>query len=229
MRMSGDDRCVMVFVKRPVPGEVKTRLSIELGTEEAADLYRCFVEDALAIVDGIGVPVIVCVHPPGSMDDIAAWLGKDRVYRPQQGDDLGARMADAFRTAFDEGYERVVLVGSDSPDLEQALVREAFDALDGYDSVIGPAQDGGYYLIGFSHKGFTADVFVDIPWSTFEVLGCTLDALAQARRTLHFLPPWGDVDTIADVRALVRRNRHTSFSSSRTMKYLDERPDLLSE
>lgn len=227
--MSSDDRCVLVLVNRPGPDDVKTRLSVSLGPDAAAGLYRCFVEDTLAVVDGIGVPVVVSVHPPDAVDDVATWLGKDRAYRPQKGDDRGTRMAGTFRTAFEEGYERVVLVSSNSPDLDPALVREALGVLDGCDSVIGPAQDGGYYLIGFSRKGFTADVFADIPWCTFEVLGCTLDILAQARRTLHFLPPWGDVDTLTDVRALVTRNRHTAFASSRTMAFLDERAELLNE
>lgn len=227
--MSNDERCVLVLVKQPAPDDIKSQLSVSLGTEVAAGLYRCFVEDTLAEIDGIGVPVLVCVHPPDAMADVATWLGKDRAYRPQKGEDRGSRMAGAFRTAFEEGYERVVLVSSNSPDLDPALVREALDALDGCDSVIGPAQDGGYYLIGFSRKGFTTDVFADIPWNTFEVLGCTLDILAQASRTLHFLPPWGDVDTLADVWTLVTRNRHTAFASSRTMEFLKKIEKLLED
>ncbi len=227
--MNSDDRCVLVLVNQPAPDDIRSQLSVSLGTEVAAGLYRCFVEDTLAAVDEIGVPVVVYVHPPDTVDDVTTWLGKDRAFRPQKGDDRGSRMAGAFRTVFEEGYERIVLVSSNSPDLDPALVREALDALDGCDSVIGPAQDGGYYLIGFSRKGFTADVFADIPWGTFDVLGCTLDILAQARRTLHFLPPWGDVDTLADVRTLVTRNRHTAFVSSRTMAFLKKIEKLLDD
>ena len=140
-------------------------------------------------------------------------------YLPQRGEDLGARMAHCFHEAFSKGFHRVVLIGSDLPDLPAEIIDEAFTSLEKIDSVIGPAYDGGYYLIGFNKGSFTPEVFSGIEWSTETVLQKTLDILKNQKRTVHHLPRWGDIDTLEDLKQFVERNEATPICQ-RTMDYL---------
>lgn len=210
------DNCILLFVKSPVAGEVKTRLAFEIGDDAAAGLYRCFVEDLLSTVENLDVKLNLCFHPPEAMSQIQRWLGDRYAYRPQRGDDLGSRLKDALKGAFEEGLSKVVAIGSDSPDLPEAFLREAFDELESYDAVIGPTSDGGYYLIGFSQGSFLEEAFDDIAWSTSAVCDQTLARLKTHGLNVHLLPPWHDVDTRADLDGLVARTGNGPFSSSRT-------------
>jgi len=126
----------------------------------------------------------------------------------------------AFRHAFAEGRTRAVLIGSDIPDLPTSVVSGAFRALDGNDAVIGPARDGGYYLVGFRSDTFLPGIFRGIPWSTATVLADTLAVFEREGRKVHRLSLWRDVDTIDDLKDLMDRSRNSNFSSSLTMAYL---------
>ena len=110
--------------------------------------------------------------------------------------------------------------GSDIPDLPESILSEAFRSLDDHDAVLGPARDGGYYLIGFRRDTFVPDVFRGIEWSTDRVFAETRRKLEQATRSVYLLPEWSDVDTPEDLRDLKERNEGTAFAKSRTMKYL---------
>ena len=191
-----------------------------LGEDAAAELYRNFVLDTLALVDVNGIPFRICHYPPDAGISLKNWLGDRFVFLPQEGADLGERMEHAFRRAFSEGRTKVVLIGSDIPDLPTSVVSEAFQALDGNDAVIGPSRDGGYYLVGFRNDTFLPGIFRTIPWSTGTVLADTLAVFEREGRTIHRLSLWRDVDTIDDLKDLMVRNRKTHFSSSRTMAYL---------
>jgi glycosyltransferase A (GT-A) superfamily protein (DUF2064 family) len=118
------------------------------------------------------------------------------------------------------GSSRAVLIGSDIPDLPESILSEAFRSLDDHDAVLGPARDGGYYLIGFRRDTFVPDVFRGIEWSTDRVFAETRRKLEQATRSVYLLPEWSDVDTPEDLRDLKERNEGTAFAKSRTMKYL---------
>lgn len=219
---------ILLFIKAPVKGQVKTRLAAALGEDAALELYQRFVLDILDALEQTGVPVRICYSPPDSGKAVTGWLGPERQYQPQEGRDVGERMADAFQQAFSGGISRALLIGSDIPDLPPAVFSEAFRALDGNDAVIGPARDGGYYLVGFRSDTFLPDIFRGIEWSTDTVLTNTLSVFAREGRTVHRLPPWQDVDTIEDLTHLVTRGRRSAFRSSRTMLFLARFKDTCS-
>jgi rSAM/selenodomain-associated transferase 1 len=215
-----DQPLILLFIKAPARGQVKTRLAVALGEDAALELYQRFVQDILDTLEQTGIPVMICYHPPGSGNAVAEWLGPGQQYLPQEGRDVGERMANAFRQAFTRGFSRVVLIGSDIPDLPAPLLNEAMAALLTHDSVIGPARDGGYYLIGFRHDTFFPGVFSGIAWSTGTVFCSTMQAFEKAGQQVHELPLRQDVDTIEDLKDLAARSRRSAFSSSRTMSFL---------
>jgi rSAM/selenodomain-associated transferase 1 len=215
-----DQRLIILFVKVPARGQVKTRLAAALGEDAALELYQRFVQDILETLEQTGIPVMICYYPPDSRNAVAAWLGPGQQYLPQEGRDVGERMENAFRQAFTRGFSRVVLIGSDIPDLPAPLINEALAALRMHDAVIGPARDGGYYLIGFRNDTFFPAVFSGIAWSTGAVFRSTMQAFGKAGSRVHELPFWQDVDTIEDLKDLVDRSKRSAFSSSRTMSFL---------
>jgi glycosyltransferase A (GT-A) superfamily protein (DUF2064 family) len=118
----------------------------------------------------------------------------------------------------------VILIGSDLPDLPRKIIEDAFAALEGKnDAVIGPAADGGYYLIGLKKKAFSADIFRGLDWSTSSVFAQTTNILQAGGRRLCFMEKWFDVDTGADLKHLIARNQKTDFAHSRTMAFLKKR------
>jgi rSAM/selenodomain-associated transferase 1 len=213
------DQCVLFFVKAPVAGQVKTRLAAEIGAERAAELCRCFGLDLASRLDALGAAWVCCFHPPGAESLCAGWLGEHRRFWPQQGDDLGQRMANAFRRAFDEGFSRVLVIGSDIPDVPLDFVRRAFVELQIHSAVIGPSTDGGYYLMGFDEQHFLPEVFEDIEWSTDTVFERSLQILQQHGCGVFILPRWHDVDTHADLEALIQRGVGTAFENSQTFAF----------
>jgi len=210
----------MLFIKAPVPGRVKTRLAAVLGNETTLELYRSFCLDMLETIDASCREVVVFHDPPDAREMVVRWLGKERRCHPQQGADLGERMENAFRSAFSSNASRAILIGSDLPDLPSAVLAEALDALERNDAVIGPALDGGYYLIGLRKAPFRPEVFRGIPWSTSVVFDQTMRILARSGYRVHLLPRWQDVDRIDDLLELYERSRGTAFERSRTMPIL---------
>jgi rSAM/selenodomain-associated transferase 1 len=215
--MDKSKRLILFFVKFPDPGRVKTRLSRVLGDERGAALYSAFVLDMLATLDLTGYPLAVCFAPQARGEAFRTWLGRGRRYLSQTGDDLGERMKNGFREAFGMGYEKAILMGSDFPDLPPWIIGEAFSSLDRAPAVIGPALDGGYYLIGFGRETYTPAVFDRLPWGGDTVFQETLSRFEGMRQPVHILPAWNDVDTHEDLLALYRRGKGTPFAQSRTM------------
>ncbi|MHC4570126.1 MAG: TIGR04282 family arsenosugar biosynthesis glycosyltransferase [Planctomycetota bacterium] len=209
--------CILLFVKSPMAGKVKTRLAAEIGKQATAGLYKCFVEDLLSMIENVDSGLHVCFHPPEAMSQVQQWLGDQYSYRPQRGDDLGSRLKNAFADAFEDGFSKVVAIGSDSPDLPEKFLREAFDKLESHDAVIGPAGDGGYYLIGFSEDSFLEEAFDGIAWSTSAVCDQTRARLKAHGLNVHLLPLWHDVDTQSDLDRLVARNGNSPFRKSKTL------------
>jgi len=187
-------RRVIVFLKFPEPGAVKTRLAAEVGDEAAARLARHFAEQTLAAAASLGLPVTVSFAPARRGPEFSAWLGSGYDYAPQKGADLGERMRHAFEDAFARGAERAVLVGTDAPDRPVEFLSEALERLEDHDAVLGPALDGGYHLIALRRGSFAPAVLSGIDWSTPRVLAQTLLALREAGRTAYMLPPWRDID-----------------------------------
>ncbi len=194
--------CVLLMVKHPDYAPVKTRLAADIGPEAARSLYEAMATGTVrALISGDHV-LAVFYDPPAAGEATARWFGPGPIYRPQRGLDLGERMAAAFREAFDEGFRRAVLVGSDIPGLSGDLVGQALADLDSHDAVLGPACDGGYYLIGFNREAFLPEALAGIPWSTAEVFSKTLEILEKNGRRVLILPSRRDIDTLEDMRRM---------------------------
>jgi rSAM/selenodomain-associated transferase 1 len=218
--MNHNNTCLLLFVKSPIKGQVKTRLAAEAGGDFVVELYKCFVEDMISLVENLGVQFKVCFCPANMKSTFSEWLGEQHCYRAQTGNNLGERLRNAFGKAFKEGFSNVVAIGSDSPDLPANYLTESFEVLDAHDAVIGPANDGGYYLIGFSKEGFIPEVFDNISWSTDGVFEQTVSILKRHGPKMYLMPLWHDVDTIADLKSLLLRTRNTAFEKSKTYSYL---------
>lgn len=198
--------CVIVFAKNPVPNQVKTRLVPALSPEQAATLYTAFLIDWCDTLAKLpGVDLIIAYTPAAARSDLQALIGDDIIYTPQLGADLGERLTSATQWATEQGYTKILLVGSDSPTLPTAYILKASTRLDSRDVVIGPSTDGGYYLIGFSTTNIAMTVpfiFEEIAWSTADVFQQTVARIQSLKASLGLLPPWYDIDTAEDLAFL---------------------------
>jgi uncharacterized protein len=197
--VTAPDDALLLFVRAPEPGRVKTRLAAEIGAAGALRVYRRLAEHAVAEARSLAPDVELRIHftPPGAADQVRAWLGTDAVYLPQSDGDLGARMRAAFASAFAAGARRVVIIGSDLPGLSGDVLRRALRLLESHPAVVGPAMDGGYYLLGL--REMVDGVFDGIAWSTDGVLTATLARLSAAGCDVAVLEPLADVDEAADL------------------------------
>lgn len=187
---------VVVFGREPVPGLVKSRLAATLGPERAAAVYALLLDHALGEATRSGLEVVLALAGPPS----GPWVR--RLQQPvvrQRGVDLGARMAAAFAGRFAAGAERVVLVGSDCPGVGAAHVREAAAALAAAPVVLGPAADGGYWLVAQRRPGL--DLFTGIPWSASGTLAATRRRLEDLGASWLELEALSDIDTEEDLRS----------------------------
>lgn len=144
------------------------------------------------------------------LNDYRNWLG-DRIFSPQKGTDLGERMANAFASAFKQGYEKAVLTGSDLPGLNPQIIREGFEHLENSPACIGPAKDGGYYSIGFRKKNFTAEIFENIEWSTSAVYNQTMERFSENKINAAVLPCFSDVDNLEELESLLQNQEATEL------------------
>jgi rSAM/selenodomain-associated transferase 1 len=185
-----------VLLKAPRQGEVKTRLAREIGSVSAVRLYRRLAERTIAAARETGWPVSVWYAPADAGAEVAEWLGNAVTYRPQPDGDLGDRM----RAAADGPRDtRVIVIGADCSRMSALLLDQAAAALDRSAVVLGPALDGGYYLVGGRRP--LPELFIGMPWSTDRLLAETRRRLASASVTWEELEPLHDVDTAADARA----------------------------
>jgi rSAM/selenodomain-associated transferase 1 len=191
-----------VFAKTPRLGEVKTRLCPPLSAEQALALHRALVEDTLDRLEQVSRPELEhWIYTSEPLDNPAdLTIPVEWTRQIQQGHDLGAKLENAFRSAFQDGVERMVVVGTDSPTVPLDCLYEAFDELKRYDCVIGPSLDGGYYLIGCSH--FIAEIFQEVSWGEVTVLRETTDTLQRMQKSFNYLIDWYDIDTDEDLMRL---------------------------
>ena len=198
--------CLTVFAKNPIPNRVKTRLTPMLSPEQAAALYTAFLTDWCETLRELpDVTLVIAYTPLDAQPDLQTLIGEYAVYIPQMGTDLGARLVSATQWAAEYGYEKILIVGSDSPTLPLAYISQAIAGLETCDVVIGPSVDGGYYLIGFSAANLTRvvpHIFEDIAWSTPQVFQQTIARIGSIEASLGLLPPWYDIDTPEDLAFL---------------------------
>ncbi|MCH8494608.1 MAG: TIGR04282 family arsenosugar biosynthesis glycosyltransferase [Balneolales bacterium] len=188
-------RAIIVFLRNPTPGKVKTRLAADVGNEKALQIYSKLVDHTLNTCQNFGARCylfydqVLPEHPQRK---------SGFQYRIQQGNDLGERMYAAFKTVFDAGVDQAVIIGSDCADLSEDHLHQAFEALQQNDAVVGPAKDGGYYLLGLTklHEA----IFAGKSWSTNTVYAQTIRDLAELSWTFGTLKALRDIDTLADLQ-----------------------------
>lgn len=212
---------LIIFMRYPEPGKVKTRLSKDVGNENGVKLYRCFVETLLKRVSMDYLhkqdkenksrlsenryDISIFFTPENERNKMINWLGAGYEFHAQFGDDLGERILNAFNVMFDNGAKKVVIIGSDAPILDAKLMAEAFKGLNQHDVVIGPASDGGYYLIGLSFisKKFTeyrnGNIFSNVEWDSETVYNQTVENLKSRGFTFTLLPELYDIDEYEDL------------------------------
>ena len=196
---------LILFSRYPQPGSTKTRLIPLLGAKGAAQLQKSMTEaiaaSARCLAARLAVETVVC-HHGGSTKAMRAWLGNGFAYQQQGPGDIGERMHRALLNGLGAGADRIVLVGCDIPELSEAIMAEAFDRLHQRQVVLGPALDGGYYLIGVRGDippRVLASLFEDIPWSTAEVFFRTVDRMEAAGIPCAPLPLLRDIDEPMDL------------------------------
>jgi rSAM/selenodomain-associated transferase 1 len=227
-RQQGAGSALVIFAKAPVPGQVKTRLCPPLTPDEAATLHGSFVLDTLErsklAATKLKLPIDRYLACAPSSTHVFFKIMEERQgvkLLDQVGDDLGARMQQAFDALFAKGYRRVLIVGTDVPSLPLEHYKQALTLLETNNLVLGPALDGGYYLIGLTRPA--PELFAGMAWSTDRVLAATQEKAAQLGLSTTLLPPWRDVDTIDDLNALidaaavdVKKPKHEQVFSQRT-------------
>jgi rSAM/selenodomain-associated transferase 1 len=187
-------RILLIFIRNPLLGKVKTRLAHTVGDAEALRIYQFLLNETRQAALDCRAERWLFYSDYIDPDD--AWSSPDFIKKLQSAGDLGDRMSAAFAQAFSAGADRVLIIGSDCPEMDGTLLNKAFDLLDDADYVLGPASDGGYYLLGMKtmHNG----VFQHITWSTETVLAETAKRIAAQGKTVTYLPELRDVDTEED-------------------------------
>jgi rSAM/selenodomain-associated transferase 1 len=194
-----------IFMKYPEPGRVKTRLAKDVGPKRAAEIYRQVAERVMKNTLPLDQDYrsIVLFDPPEQLKDFRSWLNHEQ-FISQQGIDIGERMDLAIRALLDRGAEKAVLTGADIPDLNRDIISEAFAALDHADIVIGPAKDGGYYLIGMKEPH--SEIFQGIPWSTEKVFEKTVQTIRELRLSHADIRTLSDLDRTEDYSRFLIQN-----------------------
>jgi len=187
-------RQLIVFVKAPRPGLVKTRLAQSIGNNAACEIYEHLLETVLNSVSVL--PVELRYSPDDALAEITGWLRPSWIARAQGEGDLGARMDRAFHDAFRSGASKAVIIGSDCPSISFEDIEQAWGALDGADLVLGPATDGGYWLIGLKKQ--QSNLFKGIEWSSERVMAQTTEWAKELGLRIYLLRELMDVDTLAD-------------------------------
>jgi uncharacterized protein len=190
---------LIIFTRYPRPGQAKTRLIPALGPEGAARLQIAMTQHSLLQARGLKQPIAI-YYTNGEERELRDWLGEDLCYCTQCAGDLGAKMLGAFWDRLGEGNGAAVIIGTDCPGLDTQLLAQTFEALQTSDLVLGPALDGGYYLIGL--RRVIPALFDNITWSTDQVLSQTLAIAKGLNLSIHLLPELPDIDRPEDLKFL---------------------------
>lgn len=191
---------LIIFQKNPILGKVKSRLAKDIGDNSALEVYKVLVEltcQQAALFAADKWSFFSDEIPKKSQK----WLFASRL---QKGSDLGEKMKNAFQEVFEKGYQNVLIIGTDCPSISVDILEEAVEKLKSSDLVLGPAVDGGYYLLGMNQLHF--ELFQQIAWSTDQVLRQTLDLAQKLRLSVSFLKEFYDIDTLEDLSLFIAQN-----------------------
>ena len=216
---------IAIMAKAPLPGEVKTRLCPPLSYEEAAQLYRCFLLDKIEQLNSLKATAPAVAYTPDDTESLfEAMVPSSFILIAQKGQDLGARLSSTLNQLLESGYRGVMAIDSDTPTLPAAYLEKAVSVLSEpeIDVVLGPSEDGGYYLIGL--RRLQPELFEEMRWSTPLVFSETLRRAQAKGLKVVCLPAWYDVDTPEDLKRL-RESLHSDLGQEarRTRQFLMER------
>jgi hypothetical protein len=196
------NRAVIVMTKVPIAGTVKTRLQPLLPAKECAELAAALLKDTVKKTRFVCNKTIVAFSPPGKQRELEKALKAEYIYIEQRGINLGERMFDAFRFAFESSFDSVVMIGTDSPTFPADFMELAFENLRSAEAVLGKTADGGFYLIGL--RRLRKEIFENIEWSTAKTVEQTKRNITQLNYKLQEIPAWYDVDEPEDLRRLYK-------------------------
>lgn len=198
---------IILFLKYPVKGKVKTRLAKSIGDEKAVRLYKKLAENVLESISNLTNSYKYIFYSEKEEKDlIRNWIKEKYFFAAQNGEDLGERMKNAFNLVFSHGAKNVIIIGSDIPDLSKEIIDEAIDKLDENDIVIGPSPDGGYYLLGM--KKDSPFLFDKIIYSTSSVLDETIEKIKENKLTYHILQTLEDIDTEDELKEWLKLGKN---------------------
>jgi len=189
------DSLLIIFVKNPEIGKVKSRLAKIIGAEKALFVYKKLLIKTKEIVANISVEKLVCYSDKISAGDL--WENSSFQKTLQRGDDLGDKMYNAFHDAVEQSYRKICLIGSDNMEITADIIKEAFHQLDDQDIVLGPAIDGGYYLIAMKFP--YREIFKNKEWGSDSVLKNTIDDIQKLNLKYSLLPELNDIDVFEDI------------------------------
>ena len=186
---------LIIFVKNPILGIVKTRLAADIGDASALKVYHQLLEQTRKVASSTSVSKWLFYSH--SIEEGDLW-GKEYHKKLQKGAGLGEKIANAFLEGFQAGYERICIIGSDCFELDTKTIGSAFRQLESHDFTLGPANDGGYYLLGMNQ--FEPSLFMDVEWSTSAVFDQTLQHIKAAKKSCYTLRTLTDIDTLDDLQ-----------------------------
>lgn len=201
-------KALIIFLKYPEPGKVKTRLAAGTGEKFALKFYRLCIDNLICEVRIIKDTAIYIFYAGAEEKEFTGWIGGGFNYIRQNGNDLGGKMASAFKSVL-EKHKKAIITGSDIPDLNAEIINEAFSKLKTHDFVIGPSSDGGYYLLGM--KNFSPFLFNEIKWSTSAVFEDTIVRMKHSGKTFSVLEKIDDIDTKEDLYNWLKRGKNISL------------------
>jgi uncharacterized protein len=220
VRSSGSDRVLVIMAKAPRPGTVKTRLTSSLSPETVTDFYRCLLDDTLALGRSLVDVEVAIMCPDSDVNELARLAGKEVNVVAQKGDGLAAGLTSVF-AHFAEGHQRrTIAFNSDSPHLPRSVLEDAFTTLAEHDVVIGPTDDGGYYLVGA--KASHPELFARGGMGTGTALERLLSSARVLELSIGFSDPFYDIDVIDDLTRLAAELRLAPIRAPRTAQWLKE-------
>ena len=225
--MTPANRTLVIMAKAPRPGSVKTRLAESLSLQAATELYRCLLNDTIALVEALDHVEIAVMCPASDVDLLSRALSKTLRIVPQTGKGLAAGLASVFYHFANSGQQRVIAFNSDSPHLPAAVLETAFDALEVRDLVVGPTHDGGYYLVGakVSHP----DLFASDGMGTANAFEALLTRARALALSVHLTDPFYDIDLEGDLSRLAAELQLAPARAPRTANWLKQREQAVAQ
>jgi hypothetical protein len=209
---------LIIFLRHPKNGQVKTRLAKKTSQDFATKFYKSCAEHIIQTTKKVSsINRFVFYSDQSQKKDVISWLGDKFIFIPQDGDNLGSRMKNAFNYVFNIRAQKTIIIGTDIPELNKELLKDAFSYLDKNDVVIGPSKDGGYYLLGI--KKMYPELFDGIEYSTSSVLSETIVRVKDAELSYHLLPVLSDVDTKEDLIDWMNSSSNTSLKKEINLAY----------